>query len=163
MKETPKRLRVHGTEEGDPLGYGKPLDESLSVRANRAKKFVNQTIQMHKKNTKETHSSIDDFVVHSRTELLAEIEAKKAAEMAKKNPVPSTPSVVPSTNGDDEDDEFKEGGKFLCWIIVRLRRNGSSFGKCLTCIVYIFYMNILCYIYESNSNEYINELITNNP
>lgn len=147
MKETTKRLRVHGTEEGDPLGYGKPLDESLSVRANRAKKFVNQTIQMHKKNTKETHSSIDDFVVHTREELLAEIEAKKAAEMAKKNPVPATPAVLPSTDVDYVDDEYKEGGVLLHYIICRLRRNGTSFGKCLTCIVYIIYMNSLCCIY----------------
>lgn len=116
LGDTPKRLRVHGTDGGDPLGFGKPMKESFSTRANRAKKFVNQAIQMHAKNAKEKHSSIDDFVVRSREELLAEIEAKKAAEAAKNAPKVEQAKPVateaPSTEepaADYIDDEYKEG------------------------------------------------------
>ena len=117
--ETPKRLRVHNDENGNSLGYGNQNRENFTTRANRAKKFSNQMIQMHQqygnKKQEKRHSSIDDFVVRSREEILADLEAKKAAEAAKNTPnVQSAPtSQVPveegSTVNDGIDDEYKEG------------------------------------------------------
>lgn len=105
--EKAKRLRVYSGEEGDTLGFGQPKNDDFALRANRAKKFSKQVIQMH---SKKKDDSLD-FVVHSREELLAmKAEEEKKAEEAKKK-VEQTVSIAVENNINEDviDDEFKEG------------------------------------------------------
>lgn len=107
QNESTKRLRVYG-EEGDPLGFGRPLDD-FATRAARARKFSTQSIQLHTKQ-KNVDSNMD-FVVRTRKELLEQIEAKKAEEAKKveeakiQNSVVSTEETSPRNDVDEEDDE----------------------------------------------------------
>ena len=99
-------------EEGDPLGFGKPLDD-FATRAARARKFSTQAIQLHSKQ-KKVDSSMD-FVVHTREELLAQIEAKKAEEAKKVEEVMTTKiqiSTEEATPRNEEEDEDEEGITF---------------------------------------------------
>lgn len=115
VSETPlKRLQVVDTDGSDPLGYAsaasKTSPQQLQEKANRVKQQVNKMVEGHlmkqgKRNSllAPAHApSVNDFVVRTRAQILAENKAKEQAAIqeAPKVMMSSTseaPAVVPPT------------------------------------------------------------------
>ena len=100
-----KRLQVVDTDGSDPLGYAPTASttspQQFQEKANRVKQQVNKMVEGHltkqgKRNSllMPTHvPSVNDFVVRTRAEILAEKKAKEQAALQDSSKVSSSPSV----------------------------------------------------------------------
>ena len=89
-----KRLQVIDTDGSDPLGYAPAASTTspqlLQEKANRVKQQVNKMVEGHL--TKHV-PSVNDFVVRTRAEILAEKKAKEQAALQDSSKMRSSPSA----------------------------------------------------------------------
>ena len=100
-----KRLQVIDTDGSDPLGYAPAASTTspqlLQEKANRVKQQVNKMVEGHltkqgKRNSLLTPThvpSVNDFVVRTRAEILAEKKAKEQAALQDSSKMRSSPSA----------------------------------------------------------------------
>lgn len=167
-----KRLQVMGVDGSDPLGYAPPASmtsrQQLQEKANRMKHQINKMVEGHLTRQGKRKSiltpastpapSVNDFVVRTRAEILAEKEAKEKASLqdsSKVCPPPSvedavtttaTPATIPETSsgvqdvvpepdeasfdeGDVDDSDFRDGRSFSSYSHVELAEIDRVMGS----------------------------------